>query len=249
MTKTTTSETTSKTTSNTLPKKTKAGYRIQTLGREHMQSAADLFIKTFCDGEPITKHLGIQYHEYEPFVLAVIQKAVNDGMSVVAIDDKNRVIACALGEDITDSFKPNPALYPKMKPIFALIEELSAPFLGNKKFKKGKMAHTWIAMVDETYRGKGVSTEIDLACTNHIANKGFDFTYAEFTSDISEKITHHYAVSKKMNEITYGDFIYQGQKPFKGVKGGAAAYVLGIKPGVKIDSLEDCYIIESNLKG
>ena len=79
------------------------------------------------------------------------------------------------------------------------------------------MAHTWIAMVDKTYRGKGLSTDIDLACTNLIAGKGFDFTY--------------------------------GQAPFKSVKGGAAAYVLGIKPGVQIESLQNCYTTGSTNKG
>ena len=223
-------------------KKTKSGYTLQTLGREHMQSAADLFIKTFCDDEPITKHLGIQYNEYEPFALAVIQKAVKDGLSVVAVDSNNRVVACAIGEDITDQFKPNLSLYPKMKPIFALIEALSAPFLSNQTFKKGKLAHTWIAMVAKDCRGKGLSTEIDLACTNHIASKGFDFTYAEFTNDISENITHHYPVRKKINAIAYADFTFKGQKPFQGVKGGTSAYVLGISPTVRIEALKDCYL-------
>lgn len=236
-------------TTTTGPQKTKSGYTIMPLGREHMQSAADLFITTFCDDEPITKHLGIQHHEYEPFAQAVIQKAVKDGLSVVAVDSNNQVVACALGEDIIDAFTPNLSLYPKMKPIFGLIEELSKPFLSDKTFKKGKMAHTWIAMVSKAHRGKGLSTEIDLACTNHLAKKGFDFTYAEFTNDISENITHHYPVSKKVNEIIYEDFVYQGLKPFKGVTGGSAAYVLGIKTGVKIDSLPDCYIIEKGNRG
>ena len=50
-------------------------------------------------------------------------------------------------------------------------------------------------MVDKYISGKGLSTAIDFACTNLIASKGFHFTYAEFTNDISEKITHHYPVS------------------------------------------------------
>ena len=36
-----------------------SGYTISPLKAEHMQSAAELFIRTFCDDEPITKHLGI----------------------------------------------------------------------------------------------------------------------------------------------------------------------------------------------
>ncbi len=228
----------------------KSGYQIMRMGREHMQSTVDLFIKTFCDDEPITKHLGISYAEYEPFAMAVVQKAVKDGLSVVAVEPgTNKVVACAIGEDIADVFQPDMKLYPKMEPIFALIDQLSMPFFSNRQFKKGKVAHTWIAMVDKSCRGKGVSTDIDLACTNLIAGKGYDFTYAEFTNDISEKITSHYVVSKKINEILYDQFSHKGNYPFKGVKGGSAAYVLGIKPGVKIDSLQDCYIMDKTTQG
>ncbi len=229
----------------TKPENTKTTYTIQTLSREHMQSTADLFIKTFCDHEPITKHLGIQYHEYEPFALSVIQKAVKDGLSVVAVDTKtNRVVACTIAEDMTDLFQPNLSLYPKMKPIFALIEELSLSFLQGKIFEKGKITHTWIAMVDKSYQGKGLSTEIDIACTNLAAKKGYKFTYAEFTNELSEKITHHYPVSKQINVILYNDFTLHGQKVFAGVKGGSAAYILGIQPNITIDSLKDCYTTE-----
>lgn len=114
-----TTKTTEKTTGST-SKKTTGGYTIKPLQKEHMQSLAELFIKTFCDDEPITKHLDIKYHEYEPFALAVIQKAVKDGLSVVAVDDNNKVIACAIGEDIVDTFRPEIAFYPKNETHFCL---------------------------------------------------------------------------------------------------------------------------------
>lgn len=217
-------------------------YSLHPLTREYMQSTADLFIKTFCESEPVTKHLGIQAHEYEPFVMDVIQKVIKDDLGMVAVDKNNKVIACAMGEDIANPFEPTPAHYPKMKPIFALLDKLSEPFLKNKKFVKGKIAHIWVAMVDDAYRGKGLSTVIDLACTDRCARKGYDFTYAEFTNAISEKITRHYSLAKKINSINLSDFTYQSYKPFQDLKGEATAYILGIKPGVTIDALEHCYI-------
>jgi len=238
MTKLTTSTTSKHTTTSDI-----TSYTLHPLSKEYMQSTADLFIKTFCSSEPITKHLGIQHHEFEPFVMDVIQKVIKDGMGMVAVDKNNRVIACAMGEDIANPFVPNLSLYPKMKTVFALINKLSEPFLKDKKFVKGKIVHIWVAMVDNNYRGLGLSTIIDLACTEMCARKGFDFTYAEFTNEISEKITHHYSVAKKINAISLDDFTFQGTQPLKGLKGAATAYILGIKPGVTIDSLKDCYIM------
>lgn len=217
-------------------------YKIITLSEQYAKQAADLFIKSFCDSEPITKHLGITYKDYEPFAKEVIKKAVKEGMSVIALDKNDRVIACTISEDLANPFQPNLTSYPKLEPVFALIDELDEPFFRGKKFLKGKIAHVWIAIVDSTLRGKGLSTAIDLACTDLAAKKGYEFVYCEFTNAISENITHHYSVTQLCNNIKYDDFNFNGgSKPFKGVKGRAASYILGIKPGVQIDALKNCY--------
>lgn len=219
----------------------KTDYKIVTLTDEYLKSAIDLFTRSFCDSEPITKHLGINYKEYEPFAREVVQKAVMEGMSVVAIDNDNRVVACTIAEDITNPFVPNVSHYPRLKPVFELLNRLDEPFLHGRKFIKGKIAHVWIAVVASDYRGKGLSTAIDLACTDLAAQKGYEFAYAEFTNAISEKITHHYSVYQLCNNIKFDDFQLERDKPFKGVKGGAASYLLGIKPNVKLDSFKQCY--------
>lgn len=219
----------------------KTDYQITTLSKEHLKSAVELFTKSFCDSEPITKHLNIEYKEYEPFAKEVVEKAIAEGMSVVALDKNNRVIACTIAEDITNPFTPNISHYPKLKPIFHLLDQLDEPFLKGKNFIKGKIAHVWIAIVDSQFRGKGLSTAIDLACTDLAAKKGFYFAYAEFTNPVSENITHHYSVTKLLNHIKFDEFEMEKTQPFKGVKGAAAAYLLGIKPGIKLDALENCY--------
>lgn len=219
----------------------KPDYTICTLTVDHLKSTVDLFTKSFCDGEPITKFLNIKYSDYEIFAKEVVQKAVREGMSVVAIDQHNHVIACAIAEDMAAPFSPNLESYPKLKPIFALLDQLSEPFLADKKFIKGKIAHTWIAVVNPTYRGKGMYTSIGMALTTICMRKGYEFAYVEFTNDISEKLTHHYKVYELCNTITYTDFVYDGQKPYKGLNGKAAAYIVGIKPGIEMDALPSCY--------
>lgn len=227
-----------------LSSKVKGAYSIHTLQPEHMQSALDLFVRSFCDSEPITKHLGIRYDEYKEFAREVLQKAIKDGLSVIAMDKSDKVVACAIAEDITNMFVPNVEHYPKLKPVFALLEKLSEPFLARKKFLKGKIEHVWIAIVDKDHRGQGLSTVIDNACADLAVRKGFDFVYAEFTNPVSENITHHYEVSEVVNTIKYADFKLEGEQPYKGLHGEADAVVIGIKPGVKLESLAKCYIME-----
>jgi hypothetical protein len=220
---------------------TTTDYTIQTLKDEHIKSVVDLFTKSFCDSEPITKKLNINYKEYEPFATEVVQKAAKEGMSKVAIDKKNKVVACAIAEDLSDPFIPHLAHYPKMKPIISLIGQLSEPFIAGKRFTKGKIVHVWIAAVDPAYRGKGLSTEIDMACIEAAARKGYDFAYAEFTNHISENVTHHFKMLQLCNRIPLQDFTIDGAKPFAGLTGAADSYVATIRPGVKLESLSNCY--------
>ena len=223
----------------------KPDYTLITLDEQHATSTVELFARTFCDSEPITKHLSIQYHDYEPFAREVINKAIKEGVSKIAIDKQDKVIACCIAEDIADAFMPKLTHYPKLKPIITLLNELSKPFLDGKKFLKGKVAHVWIAAVDRKYRGQGLSTVIDMACADLLARKGYDFVYAEFTNEISEKIINQYSLFQLCNKINYDTFTMgSGERPFKGVNGYAASYVIVIRPGIKLNALEQYYKTE-----
>lgn len=220
-------------------------YTIVTMQDEHAKSAIDLFVKAFCDSEPITKHLNIHYQDYYPFAKEVIQKAIKEGMSKVAVDKQNRVIAFNISEDLADPFIPHLAHYPKLKPVFSLLEELSKPFLKGKKFLKGKVVHVWLAAVDNAYRGLGLSTEVDMAAVEMAARKGFDYAYAEFTNEISENVTHQFKVLQLFNRIYYDQFVdSDNTRPFEGVKGASTSYVATIRPGVKLNDISNCYTVE-----
>lgn len=221
---------------------TKSEFEVSILKEEHAKSTLQLFVKSFCDSEPITKELNISYKDYEPFAEAVIKKAIHDGISVVAVNQNNEVIACAIAEDMTNPFQPQLSQYPKMKPIFDILDDLSDKFLSDKKFIYGKLAHVWIAIVDQRHRGQSLSTAIDMACAELLLLKGYDFVYAEFTNALSEKIAHHYDVFSVCNTVDYQDWsMKDGTKPFEKVHGKAVSYIIGIRPGVQLDALKHCY--------
>lgn len=225
---------------NTKPK----DYTIITLNEEFSKQATELFAKNFCSSEPITKFLGIQYSDYLPFANEVVQKAVKEGLSKIAINNKKRVIAVCIAEDLADPFLPKSLHYPKLNPIFALLNELSKPFMGERKFIKEKIIHVWIAVVDPDYRGQGLSTEIDMATIENAARRGFDYAYAEFTNELSEKVTHQFNVLQRLNRIKYENFKYAGQNIFKGLEGAAASYIATIRPGVKLSAISNYYTIK-----
>jgi hypothetical protein len=225
---------------------TKVSYTVKTMQQEHAKPVIDLFIKTFCTSEPITRHLDIDKEEYRPFATAVVEKAIQEGLSTVALNEKNKIIAFIIVEDMAEPFVPELNRYPNLQPIFDLLTELSRPFVDGKKYIKGKVAHFWLAGVEKAYMGHGMFTDLDNVTIQMAAEKGFNFAYAEFTNEVSEKVTRQFKVIELCNRVSYEDFTMEnGQKPFKGVRGGAAAYCAAIIPGVKLDSLQKCYTMDA----
>lgn len=223
----------------------KTDYTIVSLANEHMKSAIDLFVKCFCHHEPATKFLNMQRYDFEPFASEVIHKAVNDGLSKVAIDSNKRVVALIIAEDIADPFIPKISHYPKMKPVISVLDKLSKPFLKGKKFIRGAIAHYWIAAVDPEYRSQGLFIAITAEAIKLAAKKGYNFAYAEFTNEISEKITHQFNVVQQCNKILYDTFTADDNTmPFKGLSGYASAYVATIRSGAKLSSLSNSYKVE-----
>ncbi len=227
---------------------TKNNVRIENLTEKYEKHAIDLFVKSFCDSEPVTKNLGITHAEYVPFATEVTKKAIADGLGKVVLNEKNQVIGLILGDDLADPFTPNFANYPKMKPIYGLLEELSKPFLGGKKFKKGKVLHTWIAAIDEKYRSHGIYIELGMSHVESAIKKGFDFIYSDFTNPQSEAIVRQFKILRLCNKLKFADYTYQSEKPFASVKGEATSYITPIKPGVTLESLTDCYTLTEKMK-
>lgn len=230
------------------PNEIKNTIKIEDLTEKHLKPAVDLFVKSFCDSEPITKYLGITHAEYTPFATDVTKKAIKDGLGKVVLNEKNQLIGLILGDDLADPFTPELSRYPKMKPIYALLEELSKPFLDGKKFKKGKVLHTWIAAIDEKYRSHGIYIEMGMAHVESAIKNGFDFIYSDFTNTQSEAIVRQFKILRLCNKLKLADYIFQSNKPFEGVSGEVASYITPIKPGITLESLTDCYTLTEKMK-
>lgn len=224
--------------------KNRVGFTVHTLTAEYEKAALDLFVKSFCNDEPMTSHLDITVEEYTPYAAAFIKKAIKDGLSKVIVDGDsgNKLIGVGIIEDLANPFIPDFARYPKIKPVYEVLESLSKPFIKGKTFAKGKVGHACIAVVDPTYRHHGISTTICTSCCEGLAYKGYEFCYSEFTNSLSEKMVTHLDNCHFINRVEYSSFKNaDGKTPFKGLGGSASAYVAILKPGLTLDALDDCY--------
>lgn len=209
-------------------------YEFSVLQDQHIDETVDVFTKSFCRSEPMTKYLDMDEEKYKVFARAVVEKARDDQISIVALD-QGKVIACALSEDLV---KPGaiPDFDPKFIYILSLLESLGENFFKDKVISPNQIAHLFITAVHEDYRGLGLSKQVNFRAMDLAAQKGFDFIYCELTNVYNELgIMRHLKNPKQLiGTATYNKFEYEQERPFADLGGMANAYLWAISPDAKL---------------
>ena len=211
---------------------------IKPLEAVYRKAAIEILTKSFCDSEPITRYAHIHHADFVPFAEEVIDRALRDKMGMIAVDENDHLIACVISEDLAERFEPHFAKYPRMELIFEVLDRLFVHSLTEKKIIPGKIIHMWLAGVAPGVRAQGLYTAVGLAGIKEAIKRGYRYAYSDFTNPYSEKIVAHFPGLELCGKLTYDDFSYKGERPFKGLDGGAASYIAPIVPGAK---LKECY--------
>lgn len=205
------------------------------LQSQYIDQAIKLITQSFCNFEPLTRYLNIPHHEFIPFASQVVEKAVRDGLSVSATVG-NKLVACAIVEDVADPLNLTMEIDPKFKSIFALLENLRVPFFKDKTFEKNHLARLYMTAVDRRYQGEGLSRKVNLESIKLAETKNFDFMCCEFTHYYNEKGTLRNIKTKKLliGSQIYREFIFEGECPFENLDGSANAYIWELRDGVRL---------------
>lgn len=212
--------------------------RSELLQAHHVKQVVKMFTKAFCNSEPMTKYVGMEYDAFTPFAEMVTIKAVTDGLSSVVLED-DRVVACALVEDVTNPLNIVTPLTSKFDPIFNLLEKLSSDFIGNKKFSSGQLAHLFITAVDEDFRGKRLSEVVNFGAMEIARQKQFSMMFSELTNYLNEEgIMHHLMADKLLiGSIVYKEFVFNNANPFANLDGAAHSFIWSLDPNKKLSLL------------
>lgn len=210
-------------------------FRYEILTERHVDQVVNVFTYAFCDSEPMTAYLDMDYDRYKTFARVVTENAVKDGFSIVALD-ADKVIACGLVEDLANPPDIPTDFDPNFKYILTLLDGLGSHFFKDKKFKNNLISHLFITAVHQDYRHRGISTQINFRAMDLAAQHGFQFMYAELTNFYNELgIIRHLKNNKRLiGSAIYKDFVCEGIKPFEFLNGGANSYLWEIVPKAKL---------------
>lgn len=205
-----------------------SAFQYEILTPTYLDQTVDLFTSSFCRSEPMTQYLEMDETKYKIFARAVAEQACKDQLSIIALDGK-KVVAIALTEDLAEP-GALPDFDPKFIYIVSLLESIGQDLM-QQSLKKGEIAHLFITAVDEQYRHRGLSKQVNFRAMDRAAEQGFKFVYCELTNYYNEKgiIPHLKNPKRLIGSCFYQDFIYQGIKPFANLAGGANSYLWGIQ--------------------
>jgi hypothetical protein len=212
--------------------KTNMRFQSELFTSKHYDQVMNVFIHSFCDSEPMTKYVNMEYAAFQPFAELVATKAVEDQMSAVVVEKKTgRVVALTLVEDLADAGPLPFPVTPKFDPILGLLEALSKDYFEQHPFAPKTIAHLFITAVDATYRGNGLSRQANFYAMKLAYEKGFQLMTSELTNYINEKGLVPYLKGKKelIGAITYRDFQLNGEYPFKHLEGAAHSYLWDLR--------------------
>lgn len=210
-------------------------YQYTILTPHDIDQVVDVFTTAFCRSEPMTHYLQMDHDQYRVFARAVAEKASEDQLSVVCKDGE-KVAAFALVEDLAAP-GPIPDFDPKFSYILALLEKLGESYFPGKKIPIGQIAHLFITAVDENYRHRGLSKQVNFRAMDLAAQHGFSYMYCELTHPFNQRgIIPHLSNPKRfIGSCLYRDFVFQGIHPFADLPGEAQSYLWAIQEKITMD--------------
>lgn len=210
-------------------------FQYTVLTNEHFDQAVNVIAHSFCATEPMTKYLGITQQEFIPFARLMVEKAIQDGLSIVALED-NKVSACTIVEDMANPLNINIEIDARFKIIFSLLEHLGSDFFHEKTLEPGHVAHLFITAVDKDYYKQGLSRKVNFESIQLAKQKNFDFMCCEFTHHYNEKGTVKNIKNSKLliRSCEYKNYVFEGKKPFAHLEGYASAYIWELREEARL---------------
>jgi len=201
-------------------------YYFTRLAHEHAQKVISLISQVFCDHEPMAAYLGVRAEAFYPFAKIIVEKAINEGLSMVALDG-DHVCACAIVEDMANPLDMKMDLDPRFKMIFSLLENLGRGFFENQIIDKDRVAYLFMTALDEKYFSQHLARKINFETIKLARARHFDLMCVESKHSSSKRLL--------TRSCKYRDYVYNGEKPFANLDGEVSAYIWELRQGARLN--------------
>ena len=187
---------------------------------------AFLFVSAvFATRSTLHRAINIEIDVYRDYLKASYQQAIDQGLSIVAVDESEKEICGVLiakdiiVKDIIASGKTTRVLQvKKLLPITKLSQKLDEIYFAQRQITFGDAMLVDMAAVSQHHGGLDIYKDMRLKAHTMAAQKGFKFVIGQLSSQRTQKIVLSELGHRNCGEIAFSQFTCDGKRPFASIK-------------------------------
>ncbi|MCX4026215.1 hypothetical protein H0A36_15245 [Endozoicomonas sp. SM1973] len=183
-----------------------------------VHETAYVIAQSFVKYEPLCKHLGVSFINMYDTCLSFIEQTYDDQLSLVCRNKKGNIIGGTLCRDLT-----TPVFFHKnsrAEPSAALLSQLMDMYFPQSIIEtvaRGEYVEIFTTAISASNSSKGIGRWLIETASSHFANRGYQFSITQSTSPVTQSLRTQCGF-KVLGTIQYDDFLFEGEKPFSGIR-------------------------------
>ena len=186
---------------------------------------AFLFVSAvFATRSTLHRAINIEIDVYRDYLKASYQQAIDQGLSIVAVDESEKEICGVLiakdiiVKDIIASGKTTRVLQvKKLLPITKLSQKLDEIYFAQRQINLGDAVLVDMAAVSKHYGGLNIYKDMRLKAHYMAAQRGFKYVIGQLSSQRTQKIILSELGHRHCGEIAFSEFTCGGRHPFASI--------------------------------
>lgn len=187
------------------------------LSASERDEMTELLATVFSQHDPPAVAVGLTPEEFGAFVSLWCEKAVVEGLTIVARSPSGEIMGALLTED---SAGPQPEglddLSPKFDPVFDLLGGLDAEYRTGREMAPGTSMHLFLLGVSPPFGGRGVAQRLVQECLANGIRRGYRCAVTEATNKRSQHIFRKQGFVERVHR-SYAEHQFEGASPFASI--------------------------------
>ena len=192
---------------------------------------AFLFVsEVFATRSTLHRAINIEIDLYRDYLKAGYQQAIDQGLSIVAVDESEQEICGVLiakdiitkdiiAKDIMVSDTTAQVLQAKkLLPITKLSQKLDEIYFAQRQINLGDAVLVDMSAVSQRHGGLNIYKDMRLKAHSIAAQQGFKFVIGQLSSPKTQKIILSELGHRNCGEIVFSEFTCDGKHPFASIK-------------------------------
>ena len=198
---------------------------------EDLAEMAQVIGEVFSRSDPLGVAVGMTQAELEAFVLVFGDKAVAEGLTIIARERSNRMVGAMFSDDFAAPPPDLTNLPASFAPVGALLESLDEEYLRTQTIGEGSHAHLNMLAVLPAFSGMGIAQNLVKVCLENAARRGYRVAVTEANGPVSQHIFRKSGFRERFM-VSYQEFRFEDRPVF-----------------ASIDSTNGIMLMEANIQG